>query len=300
MAAKKQVGLGRGLGAILDIGGEKSTPTVPQKELAKSLSSVVELELSKIDPNPQQPRTNFSDDSINELAQSIKSVGLIQPITVREDNYGRYTIISGERRFKASRVVGLESVPVYIRKAEDETLLEMALVENIQREDLNPMEIAISLDRLIKECSITQEVLSERIGKSRAAISNYIRLLRLPAAVQSAISNGVLSLGHAKVILSVDDDALKCDIAEKVIAEELSVRDTERLIKALVEANNPRSTKVEKKEQKISVAAIKLRDTLKGMLKGKVTISQTPKGESKVTFTIKDSKELERLLNKLS
>ncbi len=307
MVAKKHKGLGRGLNAIFDIGEPDervvvTTPSVSSHESVdrvESLSSVVELDLSKIDPNPNQPRTNFVSESIDELAQSIATLGIIQPITVMESNYGRYVIISGERRYKAAKLLNMATVPVYIRTANDETLLEMALVENIQREDLNPMEISISLERLMRECSITQEQLSERIGKSRASISNYIRLLRLPASIQRAISMNEITMGHAKAILSVENDSIKEQVLNKVISSSLSVRQTEQLVKSLSE-NSTEPNESAKSVAHTSVRIAKLQDRLKQIVSGKVTVSETAKGDKKVTIAFKSDEDLEKLLEKLN
>lgn len=295
MALKRQTGLGRGLNAIFDM-DEVTNSTTPTQNV-DVMSAVTELELSKIDPNPDQPRSNFDATSIEELAQSIASVGIIQPLTVRESDYGRYVIISGERRYKAARKAGLTTVPVYVRKVNDQKLLEMALVENIQREDLNPLEIAITLDRLITECKITQEVLSERVGKNRATISNYIRLLKLPSSVQVALARNEISMGHAKALLSVDSDEFQEMMLTAIIKDALSVRQTEQAIKQFIQKGE--DVKEEKKVSELPQNIKHFENQLKSFFGTKVSITRTPKGESKVTISFRNDSEIEEILNKL-
>lgn len=295
MVNKRQSGLGRGLNAIFDT---EDGIDIKAKQAGDVLSAVTELELTKIDPNPTQPRTSFDDATIDELAQSIASVGIIQPLTVRESDYGRYTIISGERRYKAARKAGLRSVPVYVLKVNDQNLLEMALVENIQREDLNPIEIAITLERLITECQITQEVLSERVGKNRATIANYIRLLKLPAKIQAAISHNEISMGHAKVLLSIDSDEVQEMILESIIKNALSVRQTEQAIKQFLQRGEEN---LETKKPVIELPQnIKhFENKLKTLFGTKVTITRSDKGESRITIQFQSDAELEQIINKL-
>lgn len=295
MAVKRPTGLGRGLNAIFDI--EATTNTTPTKTV-DVVSAVTELELSKIDPNPDQPRSSFDSSSIEELAQSIASVGIIQPLTVREGDYGRYIIISGERRYKAARKAGLTTVPVYVRKVNDQKLLEMALVENIQREDLNPLEIAITLDRLITECKITQETLSERVGKNRATISNYIRLLKLPSEIQVALSRNEISMGHAKALLSIEADEVQIMILKNIIQNALSVRQTEQAIKQFLQkGEDPVKERKEITEMPQNIK--RFEDRLKTLFGTKVSISRSAKGESKVTIQLRSDDEIEEILNKL-
>lgn len=295
MAVKRPTGLGRGLNAIFDI--EATTNTTPTKTV-DVVSAVTELELSKIDPNPDQPRSSFDSSSIEELAQSIASVGIIQPLTVREGDYGRYIIISGERRYKAARKAGLTTVPVYVRKVNDQKLLEMALVENIQREDLNPLEIAITLDRLITECKITQETLSERVGKNRATISNYIRLLKLPSEIQVALSRNEISMGHAKALLSIEADEVQIMILKNIIQNALSVRQTEQAIKEFLQKGED-PVKERKEITEIPQNIKRFEDRLKTIFGTKVSISRSAKGESKVTIQLRSDDEIEEILNKL-
>lgn len=228
MTAKTK-GLGRGLDAIFEVensalaGNEPARPTLTE-----------EIDIELIFPNPGQPRTAFDEDALEELADSIKAMGVIQPITVRKEDEGRYLIISGERRWRASRLAGLATIPVYIREANDRLLHEMSLVENIQRQDLNPIEIAISLQRLMDECAITQDAVAGRVGKKRSTVANYLRLLSLPAEVQLALKKDLISMGHAKAIASAPGEAQGA-ILRKVLKKSLSVRQTEDLVKKLAE-----------------------------------------------------------------
>lgn len=224
----KNKGLGRGLDAIF----ETESAKFGDNEIAGKME---EISVSSIMPNPKQPRTAFDEDSLEELADSIKSLGLIQPITVKKEAADRYIIISGERRWRASRLAGMETVPVYIREADDQTLHEMALVENIQREDLNAMEIAFSLNRLMEECGVTQDAVASRVGKKRSTVANYLRLLSLPPEVQAALKNDIISMGHAKAIASAPESS-RTALLKKVVKKGLSVRQTEELAKRLSES----------------------------------------------------------------
>ena len=230
----KNTGLGKGLGAIFEI-EELNIPK--QTAASRRDNSVAELEIARIIPNPGQPRTLFDEEALEELAQSISRLGVIQPITVKrieqaKDGDAEYMIISGERRYRASRIAGLDTIPAYVREANDQTLLEMALVENIQREDLGAIEVALSLQRLIEECALTQEILAERVGKKRSTIANYIRLLKLPAQIQSALSSDMITMGHARALLSLPSDKQQLSMLAKVIKGHLSVRQTEQAVQA--------------------------------------------------------------------
>lgn len=228
----KNKGLGRGLNAIFESEGAK---------FGDGAGKMEEIALSLITPNPKQPRTDFDEDALEELADSIRTLGLIQPITVRKEDDSRYIIISGERRWRASQKAGLETVPVFIREAYDRTLHEMALVENIQRQDLNAMEIAISLHRLMEECDVTQDTVAARVGKKRSTVANYLRLLSLPPEVQVALKNDLISMGHAKAIAAMPEEA-RIPALKKVVRKGLSVRQTEELAKRLAEGEPQRET----------------------------------------------------------
>jgi ParB family chromosome partitioning protein len=223
--ANKRQALGRGLSALLD----DSESLTPSSESV--VGNVVELVLDQIEVNPFQPRTNFNQEAIEDLAKSIQALGVIQPITVRKTNNGTFQLVSGERRLRAAKSVGLSTIPSFIRTADDQESLEMALVENIQREDLDPIEVAVSYQRLIDEIELTQEELSERVGKKRSTITNYIRLLRLDPIIQTGIRDGFISMGHGRALISVDDRSAQLSIYEQILAKGLSVRATEKLVK---------------------------------------------------------------------
>lgn len=209
----KSKGLGRGLGAIFEIEGKE----LPNK---KSSHAFEEVPIASVVPNPKQPRTHFDEQALNELAESIRTLGVIQPLTVKKEADGKYTIISGERRWRASQLAGLDTVPVYIREADDQHVLEMAIVENIQRQDLNAIEVALSLQRLVDECDLKQESLGERIGKNRSTVANYMRLLKLPDKVQLAIREGLISMGHARALITVESPEEQLAILSKIIKKD--------------------------------------------------------------------------------
>ena len=228
-ATKKQA-LGRGLSALLK-DPSNDIRSVRDKNADKVIGNIVELELDNIEMNPFQPRTSFNEEALRELASSIKELGVIQPITVRKLGFEKYQLVSGERRFRASKSIGLETIPAYIRIANDQESLEMALVENIQRQDLDPIEIALSYQRLIDEIQLTQEQMSERVGKKRSTIANYLRLLKLDPIIQTGMRDGFLSMGHGRAIINIEDQSIQLDIYEKILANKLSVRETEALVK---------------------------------------------------------------------
>lgn len=223
--ASKRQALGRGLSALLDDSGS----VTPSNESV--VGNVVELTLDQIEVNPFQPRTNFNHEAIEDLAKSIQSLGVIQPITVRKTDSGIYQLVSGERRLRAAKIVGLSTIPSFIRIADDQESLEMALVENIQRKDLDPIEIALSYQRLIDEIELSQEELSERVGKKRSTITNYLRLLRLDPIIQTGMRDGFISMGHGRALISVENQSVQLSIYEQILAKGLSVRATEKLVK---------------------------------------------------------------------
>lgn len=228
-ATQKQA-LGRGLSALLKDPSNDIT-SIQDKNADKVIGSIVELDIDTIEINPFQPRTNFNEEALRELASSIKELGVIQPITVRKLDFNKYQLVSGERRFRASKLIGLKTIPSYIRIANDQESLEMALVENIQRQDLDPIEIALSYQRLIDEIQLTQEQMSERVGKKRSTIANYLRLLKLDPIIQTGMRDGFISMGHGRAIINIEDQSSQLDIYEKIISNQLSVRDTETLVK---------------------------------------------------------------------
>ena len=273
--------LGRGLGALID-----------DAEKMQQTAGISEIELSKIEANPFQPRTSFDEESLNELAASIKEIGLIQPITLRKIDDEKYQIIAGERRFRAAQMAGLESIPAYIRKAKDEGMLELALVENIQREDLNAIEIAMSYQRLLEELEFTQEELSVRIGKNRATISNYQRLLKLPAVVQKGLIEKKISMGHARAMINIDNPDVQIKIYGLIIAGGLSVRKVEEMVHNL--KNKAEDTDQEKYKPGKEYNSIKKQ--LSQMLGAKIGLSVNKSGEGKIVIPFKSSEELNKIV----
>ena len=237
MAKEKKRALGRGLSALLSENGEKanSAKDTGAKEL---VGNIVEIPVERIIPNPNQPRTHFDTKALNELAQSIKELGVIQPITVRKVG-DKFELISGERRFRASQMAELNKIPAFVRLADDREMLEMALVENIQREDLDAIEIALTYQRLIEDVNLTQEEMSQRVGKDRSTVTNYLRLLKLDPIVQTGIRDGMISMGHGRALIAVDDIDKQLEVYENIVRKNLSVRQTEQLIKGL---KNPQNT----------------------------------------------------------
>ncbi|HPF96881.1 MAG: ParB/RepB/Spo0J family partition protein [Flavobacteriaceae bacterium] len=240
-ATKKQA-LGRGLSALLnDPSNDISSAT--DKNADKVIGNIIDLALDLIEVNPNQPRTNFNEETLQELASSIKELGVIQPITVRKLGFNTYQLVSGERRFRASKMLGLETIPAYVRIANDQESLEMALVENIQRQDLDPIEIALSYQRLIDEINLTQEQMSERVGKKRSTIANYLRLLKLDPIIQTGMRDGFIGMGHGRAIINIEDQTVQLDIYEKILSNQLSVRETEDLVRQYNSTNQVIVTK---------------------------------------------------------
>ncbi|MCQ2959912.1 MAG: ParB/RepB/Spo0J family partition protein [Bacteroidales bacterium] len=281
----KSSGLGKGLDALL--GGAKT----PVTTVVANRVGVTEIEISKITANPDQPRKTFNEEELQNLAESIKVLGIIQPITVREVGVGSYQIISGERRFRASQIVGLAKVPAYVRKADDQQLLIMGLVENLQREDLDPIEIAQSYQRLLEEGKLTQEELGKKVGKNHATIANSLRLLKLSPEIQTGLINGDISEGHAKALLSLDDENKQKEIYSEIIDKGLSVRAAEELVRKLKEnkgANKKSTTKSEEQKNIQTKIATKLN--------AKVSLNVTSKGNGKISIAFKDADELNAIL----
>jgi len=282
--AKNITGLGRGLGALIDT---EITST-------NGSSSISEVEMELIFPNPNQPRSHFDEDALNELATSIRELGVISPITLRKNDDGTYLIIAGERRFRASKLVGLNTIPAYVRTAADEQVVEMALIENIQREDLNAIEIALTFYRLMEEYKLTQERLSERVGKKRATIANYLRLLRLPAEIQMGIKNKKIDMGHARAILGISDPAVQLHLYESIVQNEYTVRKVEELVRLFLETGS-----LETKAKAIipnPVKSLKEYEDLKNQLSkvfGKsVEFTCNPAGKGKISIPFSNDEEL--------
>jgi len=282
--SKKKV-LGRGLSVLLG-DDEKNTFGKEVKNIDQEvIGRIIELDINEIEINPLQPRSNFSEILIEELASSIKSLGLIQPITVRKIEPNKFQLISGERRFRAAKLINLLKIPAYVRIANDEEILEMALVENIQRKDLDPIEIALCYERLIKEANITQDVLSERVGKKRSTIANYIRLLKLDPIIQTGIRDGFLSMGHGRAIINIEETDKQLEIYEKIISKKLSVRQTEKIVSRLKnKITHPSEIKNE-----MSAFSQELEKEFEALLDAitKVKINENGKGTVRIFFNSK-------------
>ena len=276
MNAKKKA-LGKGLGALLE--NPDTDITTKGVDSGKYVAgSVAEIPVGSIEANPFQPRSEFEEEGLEELSQSIKEQGVIQPLTVRKMGYERYQLISGERRLRASKMAGLESIPSFIRIADDQQMLEMSLVENIQRRDLNAIEVAISYQRLMEECSLTQEKLSEKIGKKRSTITNYIRLLKLPPDIQVALRDNKISMGHARAIVNVTDEEIQQEILEEIIANDLSVREVEKIVKNLIAFKNKKKT-TERKQNALPEKYKEASNRLSEKLGRKVCMIRNQKGK---------------------
>lgn len=290
-ATKKQA-LGRGLSALLK-DPSNDIKSVEDKNADKVVGSIVELDLDSIEVNPFQPRSSFNEEALKELASSIKELGVIQPITVRKLGFDKYQLVSGERRFRASKLVGLATIPAYIRIANDQESLEMALVENIQRQDLDPIEIALSYQRLIEEIQVTQEELSDRVGKKRSTIANYLRLLKLDPIIQTGMRDGFISMGHGRALINIDDYGDQLDLYEKILGQNLSVRETEAMVRS---HKNP--------EQKIAQQkfvpppfAKKAKKELSDFFESQVDVKVTKNGKGQLVVPFKNQDDFDRILN---
>ncbi|MEM7484863.1 MAG: ParB/RepB/Spo0J family partition protein [Bacteroidota bacterium] len=293
-ATKKQA-LGRGLSALLK-DPENDIQSVSDKNADKVIGNVVELEIDAIEVNPFQPRSNFNDEALNELASSIRELGIIQPITVRKLDFNKFQLVSGERRFRASKLVGLKTIPSYIRIANDQESLEMALVENIQRQDLDPIEIALSYQRLIDEIQVTQEKLSDRVGKKRSTITNYLRLLKLHPIIQTGMRDGFVTMGHGRALVNIEKKKDQINIYEKVVSNGLSVRETERVVKAYKESKNGiDSEKGERTGKSVPNYVSKGAELLKEHLSAKVDITTSQNGKGKIVIPFHSKEEFQRL-----
>jgi ParB family chromosome partitioning protein len=295
----KKKALGRGLNALLSDSDttDRLEVEAPVTDVLNPTSGINEIPVSEIETNPFQPRTHFDEDALLELAESIKVHGIIQPITVRRLAHHQYQLISGERRFQASKLAGLETIPAYIRSADDQQMLEMALIENIQRENLNAIEIALSYQRLISECNLKQEQLGERVGKNRATITNYLRLLKLPPDVQIAVRDNKLSMGHARAIINVESADQQLYIFKKTLAEDLSVRRVEELVREL---GAPKSTPANEEGSNAATGAskemVQLQSKLSSHFSTRVMVkSDGRKGEIKIPFV--SVEDLNRILD---
>ena len=282
---------GRGLDALIDTHSEVHT---------EGSSNLNEVEISMIEPNPNQPRREFDEDALQELATSIRELGIIQPITVRKQEGSKYQIIAGERRWRASQLAGLTTIPAYIVTVEDQNAMEMALVENIQREDLNAIEIALAYQHLAETTGMTQVKISERVGKSRAAVTNYMRLLKLPAQVQMALKNHEIEMGHARALLAIDSPSQQIKLFKEVQQQQYSVRKVEELIQSLKSGNDVKTAKgkiaaKEKLPEEFNI----LKERLAQFFQTKVQMTYSPKGKGKITLQFDNEEQLERIMNAL-
>jgi ParB family chromosome partitioning protein len=290
-ATKKQA-LGRGLSALLK-DPANDIKSVEDKGADTIVGSIIELELGAIEMNPFQPRTSFNEEALRELASSIKELGVIQPITVRKLEFNKYQLVSGERRFRASKLIGLPTIPAYIRIANDQESLEMALVENIQRQDLDPIEIALSYQRLIEEIEVTQETLSERVGKNRSTVANYLRLLKLDPIIQTGMRDGFISMGHGRALINIDNSSDQLDIYEKIVSDSLSVRETEALVRGY---KGPKEKSKSVKKALPHFVAKGSRE-LSDLLDAKVSIKATKTGNGQVIVPFNNEEDFQRILN---
>ena len=290
MPDKNRRALGRGLDAIM----QSPETDITSRDISGDFvaGAVAEIDIDLIETNPFQPRTEFDETALRELAQSIKEQGVIQPVTVRKLGYNRYQLISGERRLRASKMAGLKTIPVFIRVANDEQMLELALIENIHRENLNAIEVAISYQRLIDECNMTQEEVSEKVGKSRSAVANFLRLLKLPAEVQIAIRDGHISMGHARALININDKEEQLKLLQQIIMEEMNVRQTEELA-------DKAKGKSDKERRQTNFIPEHFKSSIKKLsqtLNTKVKVKRNVKGQGSVVIDFKDEAEFDRIM----
>lgn len=282
--------LGRGLDALLNTDAEVQTA---------GSSNICEVSIEKIQPNPNQPRRNFDDDSLQELANSIRQIGIIQPITLRDMGDGTYTIIAGERRWRASQRAGLIHIPAYIRTVDDENMMEMALVENIQRQDLSALEIALAYQHLMEQYGLTQEQLSDKVGKNRATVANYLRLLKLPAPIQMALKNKVIDMGHARALLALNDPKAQLEVFDEFKKDKISVRKIEEMVKELSQGGSVKSKegkRIRQKGSNLSSEYGALRTSLSKFFQTKVQLTCAETGKGKITIPFANEEELERII----
>ncbi len=285
--AKQKFTLGRGLDALISTEAVRTSGS----------SSIGEIEIAKIFANPNQPRRDFNEEALRELADSISELGVIQPITLRKMEDDTYQIIAGERRFRASQLAGKSTIPAYILKADDEDTMEMALIENIQREDLNPLEIALAYQQLIEQHNLSQEQLSKRVGKGRATIANFLRLLRLPGTIQVALKEKRIDMGHAKALLSLDSHSDQLDIFHKIEKNHYSVREVEEIVREVKEGKSGQSTEKKTEGKKQDAVYHQLKKHLTQFFQTPVQLTCSAKGSGKISIKFKDEKELERIIS---
>ena len=290
---KKKQALGRGLSALLD-DPEREIRSASDVNADQVVGNIIELEVDKIDVNPYQPRTHFNEQAIGELAESIKSLGIIQPVTVRKVDRNQYQLVSGERRYRAAKSIGFDRIPAYVRIANDQEALEMALVENIQRRDLDPIEIALSYQRLMDEIQLTQNQLSERVGKKRSTVANYIRLLKLDPIVQTGMRDGFLSMGHGRALINVEESEKQLEIYEKIIARTLSVRETELLVQKSKKSQSAGTSKA-----LMPLFYDDAANELKSYFNTTVTIKVNIKGKGNIQIPFNSKEDLNYIIKKI-
>lgn len=293
--SKKRSALGKGLSALLE---NADTDITSKSSGSGIVGSISTLSIKSIEANPFNPRTNFEKEALEELSTSISIHGIIQPLTVRKLGRDKYQLISGERRFRAAQLAGLTEVPAYVRIANDQAMLEMALVENIQREDLNPIEVALSYERLIEECDLTQDQLSQKIAKSRSSITNHLRLLKLPAPVQAGVKKKEISMGHARAIVSAGDEETQIALYERVVDENLSVREIEAIIRGEAVATKEPTPSVAKPQ--ITEMEYTFKEHLGDQLATKVDIKKSPNGSGKIIVNFSSDVDLSRIMELLN
>ncbi len=292
----KQKGLGRGLDALFGLDNIER----PARPVATPMSDTAELAIDSIIPNPQQPRSSFDEEALDELADSIRTLGVIQPITVTARNAdGKYVIISGERRWRASRRAGLKTLPVYIRDVDDENLYAMALVENIQRQDLNAIEIALGMQRLVDECHLTQDALSEKVGKKRSTVANYMRLLKLPDQVQLALKEGLISMGHAKAIAGMEGEAKQLQVLARCLKRELSVRQAEEYARKVAEQPAAEPARTPDVEEEYPESYGRLVERLERIFSQQISIRRTKNGGGRITIDFQEDADVDRFIDRL-
>lgn len=294
---KKRSALGKGLGALLE---NANTDITSRANSSDVVGSIALLSINNIEANPFNPRTNFEEEALEELKNSISLHGIIQPLTVRKLGRDKYQLISGERRFRASQLAGLTEVPAYIRVANDQSMLEMALVENIQREDLNAIEVALSYQRLIEECNLTQEQMSQKIAKSRSSITNHLRLLKLPVEIQKGVRDGKISMGHARAIVSAGDEELQLLLFNRVIEDQLSVRELEIVIREGLTLTKPTGKKIKPSSVALNTAQETFCYYFKDKLSSKVDIKKSNLGTGKITIHFDSEIDLNRIIEILN
>ncbi|RRN77810.1 ParB/RepB/Spo0J family partition protein [Pseudoxanthomonas sp. SGD-10] len=303
MSKDRKFGLGKGLGALLndtpDVMQRRPSAEFQEHDIASTaIGSVNKIKINQIEVNPFQPRFEFDEDALRELSESIKLQGLIQPITVRKVGEGRYQLISGERRLRATKMAGIDDIPAYVRTANDQQMLEMALIENIQRENLNAIEVALSFQRMIDECNLKQEELGDRVSKNRSTVTNYLRLLKLPPAIQAAIRDSQISMGHARALISVENPANQLFIFQEILDKDLSVRKVEELVRNLKQNEEAKPEKA-KKNDAVSFQYQKIQDDLSSKFATKIKMKVGANGKGSIEIPFLSDDDLNRILELL-